>query len=42
MIAYQLYQSESRFWLFQNLEAGLFLTTAALLIALAVWSKSRA
>jgi ABC-type transport system involved in multi-copper enzyme maturation permease subunit len=42
VIAYQLYQPESRFWLFQNLEAGLFLTLAVFLIGLAVWSTRRA
>lgn len=42
VIAYQLYQPESRFWLFQNLEAALFLTMAALLIGIAVWSTRRA
>lgn len=42
VIAYQLYQPESRFWLFQSLEAGLFLTMAALLIAITVWSMRRA
>jgi ABC-type transport system involved in multi-copper enzyme maturation permease subunit len=42
LIAYQLYQPESRFWLFQNLEGGLFLTLAVFLIGLAVWSTRRA
>jgi hypothetical protein len=42
VIAYQLYQPESRFWFFQNLEAGMLLTIAALLIAVAVWSTRRA
>ena len=42
VIAYHLYQPQSRFWPFQNLEAGLFLTMAALLIAAAVWSTRRA
>lgn len=42
VIVYQLYQPESRFWLFQRLEAGLFIALAAALIGLAIWSTRRA
>jgi hypothetical protein len=42
VVVYQLYQPESRFWLFQNLEAGLFIGLAAGLIALTVWLTRRA
>ena len=42
VVVYQLYQPESRFWLFQNLEAGLFIALAAGLIAVTVWSMRRA
>jgi hypothetical protein len=37
-----IYQPESRFWLFQSLEAALFLTLTALLVAMIVWSTRRA
>jgi hypothetical protein len=38
----QLYQPENRFWLFQSMEAALFVVLAAALIGLAVWAIRRA
>ena len=37
-----VYQPESRFWLFQSFEAGLFIALAVLLIAVVIWSARRA
>jgi hypothetical protein len=41
VVLLQLYQPESRFWLFQNLEGTLFLAVAAVLFGLAVLSARR-
>jgi hypothetical protein len=41
VVLLQLYQPESRFWLFQNLEGTLFLAAAAVLFGLAVLSTRR-
>jgi len=42
VVVLQLYQPESRFWLFQGMEAALFVVLAAALIGLAVWAIRRA
>ena len=42
VVVMQLYQPESRFWLFQGMEAGLFVTLAAGLMVLLIWSIRRA
>jgi ABC-type transport system involved in multi-copper enzyme maturation permease subunit len=42
VVTIQLYQPESRFWLFQSMEAGLFVALAAALIVLLIWSIRRA
>ena len=42
VIALQIYQPESRFWLFQSLEALLFVVLAAGLLTLSAWSIRRA
>lgn len=41
VVVLYVYQPESRFWLFQSFEAALFITLAAVLIALVVWSTNR-
>ncbi len=38
----QVYQPESRFWLFQGIEASLFVVLAAALVGVAIWSVRRA
>lgn len=42
VVVLQLYQPEGRFWLFQSMEAALFLILAVALIGLAVWAIRRA
>lgn len=42
VIVLQIFQPESRFWLFQNLEAVLFAVLALVLIGVAIWSTRRA
>jgi hypothetical protein len=42
VVVLQLYQPESRFWLFQSMEAALFVVLAAVLIGLTVWAIRRA
>ena len=42
VIVLQIYQPESRFWIFQSLEASLFVAMAAALVGLAIWSIRRA
>jgi hypothetical protein len=38
----QIYQPESRFWLFQGIEGALFAMLTALLIGAVIWSLGRA
>jgi hypothetical protein len=42
VVVLSIYQPENRFWLFQGMEAGLFIVLAAAAIALLVWSIRRA
>ncbi len=42
VILLQVYQPESRFWLFQSIEAGMFVVLAAILLGVAMWSIRRA
>jgi hypothetical protein len=35
------YHSDERFWIFQNIEAGIFIALAALLIVFAIWRVKR-
>lgn len=42
VVLLQLYQPESRYWLFQSLEATLFVALAAALIGVVIWSIRRA
>jgi hypothetical protein len=42
VVVLQAYQPESRFWLFQGMEAGLFVALAAGLMVLLIWSIRRA
>lgn len=42
VVVLQLYQPEGRFWLFQSMEAALFLILAVALIGLAAWAIRRA
>jgi hypothetical protein len=37
VVVLQMYQPESRFWLFQSLEAGLFALLAIVLIGISIW-----
>jgi hypothetical protein len=42
VVVLQAYQPESRFWLFQGMEAGLFVALAVGLMVLLIWSTRRA
>lgn len=42
VIVLQLYQPESRFWLFQGIEAARFVLLAAMLLGAAMWLIRRA
>jgi ABC-2 family transporter protein len=42
VVVLQLYQPESRFWLFQGMEGALFVVLAAALIGLTIWAIRRA
>jgi hypothetical protein len=42
VVVLEAYQPESRFWLFQGMEAGLFVALAAGLMVLLIWSIRRA
>jgi hypothetical protein len=42
VIVLQVYQPESRFWLFQGIEAALFVVLAAMLLGVAMWLIRRA